>query len=114
MSDTPISLLERLRLSPDSGSWQRLVNLYTPLIRDWLRFYALAAVDRDDLVQEVLGVLVRELPEFHHDLRRGAFRRWLRTITVNRLRMFWRNRRAQPQTCAGSDFAQVLDQREDH
>lgn len=41
MPDTPISLLERLRLRPDEESWQRLVDLYTPLIRDWLRRYQL-------------------------------------------------------------------------
>jgi hypothetical protein len=43
--------------------------------------------------QEVLGVLVQELPYFRHDLSRGAFRRWLRTITVNRLSEFWRKQR---------------------
>ena len=31
--DTPISLLERLRLRPNEESWRRLVDLYTPLIR---------------------------------------------------------------------------------
>ena len=30
MSDTSVSLLERLRLRPDAASWQRLVDLYTP------------------------------------------------------------------------------------
>ncbi len=56
MPETPVSLLERLRLQPDRDSWQRLVELYSPLIRHWLRAYALQAADADDLVQEVLGV----------------------------------------------------------
>src|SRR6516165_7259704 len=96
MTQTPISLLERLRLRPDPASWQRLVDLYTPLIRDWLRRHGLQPPDADDLVQEVMHVLVRELPEFRHDLRPGAFRRWLRAVTVNRVRAFWRARRAGP------------------
>src|SRR5438270_14034084 len=96
MPETPVSLLERLRLRPDGVAWQRLVDLYTPLIQKWLRYQALEPADVEDLVQEVLGVLVRELPQFRHDLRRGAFRRWLRTITINRLRMFWRARRSRP------------------
>jgi RNA polymerase sigma-70 factor, ECF subfamily len=112
MADTPISLLERLRLQPDSPSWQRFVDLYTPLIRDWLRRYALQPCEADDIVQEVLAVLVRELPQFRHDLRRGAFRRWLRRILVNRLRVHWRDNRVRPIT--GSAGAEdILMQLED-
>ena len=110
MPDTPISLLERLRLRPDAASWRRLVDLYTPLIRTWLRRHALQDPDADDLTQDVLGVLVRELPNFRHDLRRGAFRRWLRTVTVNRLRVFWRSQRGRPLSGGGSDLGHVLDQ----
>jgi RNA polymerase sigma factor (sigma-70 family) len=113
MPDTSISLLERLRLRPDDASWQRLVELYTPLIRDWLRRYDLEGADADDLTQEVMQVLVREMPNFRHDLRPGAFRRWLRNVTVNRLRVFWRGRRARPVAAGGSDFGLVLDQLED-
>jgi RNA polymerase sigma-70 factor (ECF subfamily) len=95
MPETPISLLERLRLCPDEKSWQRLVELYTPWIQGWLRRQGLAAADIEDLVQDVLVVLVQELPAFQHNLRRGAFRRWLREITLNRLRLFWRGQRRQ-------------------
>jgi RNA polymerase sigma-70 factor (ECF subfamily) len=110
MPDTPVSLLERLRLRPDAGSWQRLVDLYTPLIQDWLRRQGLRPPDVEDLTQDVLGVLVREMPRFEHDGRPGAFRRWLRNVTVNRLRTFWRARDRRPVAPGGSDFGQVLDQ----
>jgi RNA polymerase sigma factor (sigma-70 family) len=108
MADTPVSLLERLRLQPNPASWQRLIDLYAPLIRDWLRRYGVQPSDADDLAQEVLTVLVRELPNFHHDLRRGAFRRWLRTILINRLRVLWRS----PKTSL-VDPEKTLDQLED-
>ncbi len=108
MSDTPVSLLERLRLRPDADSWRRLVDLYTPLIRDWLRRQDVQPADVDDLTQEVLGTVARELPHFHHDLRRGAFRRWLRTVTVNRLRNFWRAARVRP-AVGGGAFEEALD-----
>lgn len=112
MADTPISLLERLRLQPDSASWQRFVSLYTPLIRDWLRRYTLQPSDVDDVVQEVLAVLVRELPQFQHDLRRGAFRRWLRSVMLNRLREHWRDRRIRP-VADPAGMEKVLSQLED-
>ena len=36
MADTSQSLLERLRLADEPDDWERLVELYTPLIRSWL------------------------------------------------------------------------------
>jgi RNA polymerase sigma-70 factor, ECF subfamily len=113
MTETSISLLERLRLHPDPASWERLVALYTPLIRSWIGRQALQASDADDLTQEVLGVLVQELPRFRHDLRRGAFRRWLRTITVNRLREFWRKQRPHLVAAGTGAEESVLDRLED-
>ncbi len=112
MSATPISLLERLRLGADPASWQRLVALYTPFVSGWLRAQGVQPADVDDLTQEVLGTLVRELPGFRHDLRQGAFRRWLRGIALNRLRAFRRARQPLP---AGDDpsLRQALDGLED-
>ena len=91
MCETSASLLERLRDQPDSAAWTtRLVDLYTPLLRGWLSGRGLQACDVEDLVQDVLAVVVCELPHFRHNRRTGAFRRWLRTILVHRLRDFWR------------------------
>jgi RNA polymerase sigma-70 factor (ECF subfamily) len=113
MADTSFSLLQRLRSQPDAASWQRLVELYTPLIRGWLRQHAVAPADADDLTQEVMTVVVRELPNFNHNQQRGAFRSWLRTITVNRLRILWRSRLNRPVATGDSAFLQMLDELED-
>ena len=93
MPETSVSLLERLCLDPDEGSWQRFVDLYVPLIRGWLGRYSVKEQDAEDLAQEVMAVVVRELPRFQHSERPGAFRSWLRTVTVNQLRALWRSRR---------------------
>lgn len=50
MTDTPRSLLERLRHRPDEDSWKRLVDLYTPLLQRWLRQSGVAGADADDLL----------------------------------------------------------------
>lgn len=113
MSETSFSLLERLRQEPSDTAWQRLVDFYSPLIRGWLRRYALADQDIDDVVQDVLAVVVRKLPEFHKQPQVGAFRRWLRSIAVNCLRDFWRSKRFQAKGTADGDFGFVLDQLED-
>lgn len=113
MSETSASLLDRLRIEPDEASWQRLIDVYTPLIRGWLHQQDTLKQDADDIVQEVLAVLVRKLPDFRREPRTGAFRRWLRTITVNCLRAFWRSRRIRPRATGDSNFLEVLDQLED-
>ena len=112
MPETPISLLERLRLRPDDASWGRLVDLYAPLITSWLKRHQVQAADLDDLTQETLATLVREIPSFQHDLRQGAFRRWLRSIVLNRLRTFWRSRQPRP-LGGGPEHEQVWERLED-
>jgi len=110
---TSASLLERLRLRADAGDWQRLIGLYQPLIRGWLRRHDLQHSDSDDLVQEVLSVLVKEIKRFEHNGRPGAFRSWLRTITVHCLRRFWRARLYRADAAGGSDWEDHLRQLED-
>jgi len=89
---TSISFLDELSRDAEGQSWDKLVNLYDPLLRSWLRRYDVQEADIDDLLQDVLMVLMRELPQFQHNQRPGAFRSWLRKIVVNRLRDFWRKR----------------------
>jgi RNA polymerase sigma factor (sigma-70 family) len=113
MFETSASLLERLRRQPDDAAWKRLVDLYTPLLQSWLRKHLVPQADAEDLVQEVMAVLVRELPTFHYDRQRGSFRGWLRTITVNRLRMFWRSRKTRPLATGDSDLARKVAELED-
>jgi RNA polymerase sigma-70 factor (ECF subfamily) len=97
---TSASLLERLRTAgPGAADWRRLHDLYLPLVRAWVAQAGLAA-DADDLAQEVLLVIVRELPEFRRQ-RDGSFRCWLRQVTVNRIRSWRRDRARDP--VAGMD-----------
>jgi RNA polymerase sigma-70 factor (ECF subfamily) len=110
---TSFSLLDRLQQQPDEAAWKRLVDVYTPLLHAWLRRYAVQPSDADDLVQEVFQVLHRELPQFEHSQHKGAFRRWLRTILVHRLRDAWRGRQYRPEVTGNSNFLQQLDELED-
>ncbi len=113
MNETSLSLLNRLRRAPESESWNRLVELYAPLIRVWLRKYDVQASDADDLVQEVMLAVSKDLVTFDHGGQPGAFRGWLKAILVNRLRKFWRARDHRPQARADSDIAARLAQLDD-
>ena len=65
MNPTSQSLLERLkRPRPDAADWRRLHDLYRPLIGQWLARMSDLRNEADDLAQEVLVVVFRELPNF--------------------------------------------------
>ena len=113
MFETSQSLIDQLHNQSDAGSWQRLVELYSPLLRAWLDRYDVQAADADDVTQDVLVVVMRELPGFRHNQQPGAFRGWLKGILVNRLRNFWRARGRGGIASGGSDVISRLDELED-
>lgn len=88
MHTTPLSLLQRLRDPGERQAWGTFVELYAPLLFVWSRRWGLQDSDAADLVQDVLMLLYRKLPEFEYD-RAGSFRGWLRTVLHNK----WRDRR---------------------
>jgi RNA polymerase sigma-70 factor (ECF subfamily) len=110
MSTTPLSLLDRLQgPGPGAANWRRLQEIYLPLIRSWLARVAGLGDEAQDLSQEILVVLFRELPGFERR-RDGAFRAWLRQITVNRIRAFRRARQKQPLAGLGPEAEHLLNQ----
>jgi RNA polymerase sigma-70 factor (ECF subfamily) len=108
MPDTSLSLLDRARRN-DEVAWRRLRAMYVPLIQGWLRRECQLQVhDADDLVQDVIVVVVRRLPEFDRQ-RVGSFRAWLRTVTVNCLRQSLRTRHRGGAGTGDSRVADLLD-----
>jgi RNA polymerase sigma-70 factor, ECF subfamily len=90
LNTTSHSLIDRIRAGPEGLAWQRWHAIYEPLIRGWLTRNQLVPDDRDDVVQNVLAVVVRRIGEFHHNGRVGAFRNWLKTISIHCLRDHWK------------------------
>jgi RNA polymerase sigma-70 factor (ECF subfamily) len=111
MDDTSLSLLERLQHHPSESAWRDVVELYTPLLDDWLTRFKLQGADREDLVQESLTTVLQHLGSFRHH-GQGSFRAWLRAVVANRVREFWRRRGRHPQATGDSDFAEMLQQLE--
>jgi RNA polymerase sigma-70 factor (ECF subfamily) len=109
--ETSVSLLERLAGAPTDDDWRLLLDLYQPLLRAWLARAGAPLADADDLVQEVLLVVFREVGGFERR-QAGAFRAWLRGILVHRLRNYFRARQYRPTATGDSDFLRRLDELE--
>lgn len=112
MSVTSLTLLERLRGQPSAADWQRFHNVYRPLICGWLARIPGLRDEVDDLTQEILVAVIRSVAAFERQ-RAGSFRAWLRQITVNRVRSYWRERAKRPlvgfQGSATEDFLERLE-----
>jgi RNA polymerase sigma-70 factor (ECF subfamily) len=109
--ETSVSLLERLAGAPTDDDWRRLDELYRPLLRAWMARAGVPASDVDDLVQDVLLVVIREVAGFERR-RQGAFRAWLRTILTHRVRDYFRGQKYRPTATGDSDFLRRLDELE--
>lgn len=112
MTTTSTSLLIRLREPTDREAWSRFVKLYGPLIFKWARRTGLQPEDASDLVQDVMALLVRKLPEFQYDQSR-SFRSWLKTVTINKWREKCRRRSLPMSDVTASGLARLPDQQDE-
>lgn len=97
MYETSTSLLGRLAEHSTEADWLILNEVYRPFIHGVVSQYPDLASHADDVAQEVMLILMRELPTFQRQ-RTGSFRTWLRGITVNQMRMTIRKAKRFPQT----------------
>ena len=81
---TSPSLLARVQAN-QPGSWERLVDLYAPLVYHWCRRSALSPEDAADVFQEVFRSVAEHIAGFRRDRAGATFRGWLRTITRNKI-----------------------------
>jgi RNA polymerase sigma-70 factor (ECF subfamily) len=104
---TQLSLLQLAR-AKDSDAWDRLVDLYGPLVRFWCTRAGLTGADAEDLAQEVFVAVFSGLGRFRRDRPGDSFRRWLRGVTRNKLLMHFRRQRGEPQAEGGSSAWEEL------
>jgi RNA polymerase sigma factor (sigma-70 family) len=110
---TRLTLLDRVRQNQAGDSWDEFAAVYDALILSWLRQQAIADADADDIRQEVMQIVVKEIGRFDHNGRPGAFRNWLRQITANRMRRLWQQRVRRSADYAGADIGELANQLED-
>lgn len=98
---TSRSLLNLAR-ERDGAAWERLIELYTPLVYFWCRRTSLPEQDIPDVVQDVFRAVVGGLTSFRKKREGDTFRGWLRTITRSKLSDAFRRRGRSPAAPGGS------------
>ncbi len=108
---TSLSLLERAKAN-DAAAWERLRDLYVPLVFQWCRQSGVRAADVPDVGQEVFVAVADGLLRFRRDRDGDTFRGWLRTLTRNKIADMRRQRQGGLDAAGGSDaqrqFTQIV------
>ena len=78
---TRASLLHRLKDWRDQVSWQKFFDTYWSLIYSVARQAGLSDCEAQDVVQETMLNLAKQMPTFQYDPAQGQFKTWLLNLT---------------------------------
>ena len=82
---THASLLERLKDLDDQGGWQEFYTTYRKLIFSFALKHGLTGTEAEEVVQETIVTVARNMPEFRYDPKRCSFKTWLFNLTLWRI-----------------------------
>ena len=99
---TSRSLLVRLK-NNESEAWDRLVELYAPLVFYWCRRLDVSEQDVADIFQDVFQSVAKSIGGFRKERPSDTFRGWLRTITRNKVFDHYRRGGRQPEAAGGTE-----------
>ena len=74
------SLVSRLRDLGDSESWRTFFETYWRLIYNLARKSGLSDDQAQEVVQETVIAVARQMPNFRYDPAKGSFKHWLLLI----------------------------------
>lgn len=106
---TSPSLMAGLREN-QSQAWDRLVELYTPLIFHWCRRLGLPQQEMPDVFQEIFRSVAAHVETLRTDRPNDSFRGWLRTVTTSKVNDFFRRQNKQPHGAGGTEAQERLAQ----
>jgi RNA polymerase sigma factor (sigma-70 family) len=79
------TLLSRLKQWDDQESWQDFFNTYWKLIYGVALRAGLGETEAQDVVQDTIVSVARQMPNFKYDPAIGSFKTWLLLITRRRI-----------------------------
>jgi RNA polymerase sigma-70 factor (ECF subfamily) len=90
---TRATLLERLKDWKDDSSWQNFFDTYWNLIYGVAIKHGLTKEEAEDVVQDTMLTVAKQMPGFKYDRKIGSFKAWLLNTTRWRIADQLRKRR---------------------
>lgn len=110
--ETRHSLIQRLQDGGDNAAWEEFASIYRPVIVRIALRKQMQFDDAEDLAQQVLLLVLKNINKWKSDPARARFRTWLQTVVRNAT-MNALSRRPKDQASGGTDSLQQLHQRPD-
>jgi RNA polymerase sigma-70 factor, ECF subfamily len=88
---TSTSLLRRA-VAREPDAWERIVTIYSPLVRHWCRHAGISDHDIQDVSQDVFAAVSANLVTFQADRPGATFRAWMRGIARHKLMHYFQDR----------------------
>jgi RNA polymerase sigma-70 factor (ECF subfamily) len=101
------TLLDQIRARRPEA-WQRLVDLYGPVVYRWCRQLGVGRADAADVVQEVFAAVAAAAGRFRRETPEQSFGAWLRTVTRSKVCDHFRRRRGLRDAEGGTAAQQRL------
>src|ERR1041385_7738897 len=79
------TLLSRLKNMDDGGSWQQFFDTYWKLIYGVALKAGLKDAEAQDVVQETVIAVARNIAQFNYDPKVSAFKTWLLQVVRSRI-----------------------------
>jgi RNA polymerase sigma factor (sigma-70 family) len=77
---TRVTLLDRVRDNDDENAWNEFCNFYWDLIHGWAKRMGCSEHQSQDVFQETIINLLKQMKGFEYDPKKGCFRAFLKTI----------------------------------
>jgi RNA polymerase sigma-70 factor (ECF subfamily) len=107
--ETRYSLIQRLQDTGDDAAWEEFASIYRPIIVRIALRRQLQFDDAEDLAQQVLLLVLKNISNWKTDPARARFRTWLQTVVRNAM-MNALTRRPKEQASGGTTLLQQLNQ----
>lgn len=107
--ETRYSLIQRLQDAGDDAAWEEFASIYRPIIVRIALRRQLQFDDAEDLAQQVLLLVLKNISKWKTDPARARFRTWLQTVVRNAM-MNALTRRPKEQAAGGANSLQQLNQ----
>lgn len=100
---TSTSLLQALGGQPDSSVWREFFRHYAPPVFRIAKLRGLQTMDAEDIVQDVMVVIAKQISSFNYSRDRGRFRDWVRRITDHKIVDLIRRQRTRSAAALGDN-----------
>ncbi len=95
---TRASLVGRLRDLGNDVAWKDFFETYWRLLFEFARRAGLSEADAQDVVQETIVSVAKQMPDFQYDRTRCSFKGWLYFVARRRIADHFRKLGRQPRT----------------